>query len=178
MNPADESVVIVDEHNQVVGAATRREMRAKRLIHRSTYILVFNSFNQLFLHKRSTSKDIYPGYCDPAVGGVVLAGEDYDKGARRELEEELGITAVNLTTLFDFHFSDGVAPVWGRAYSCMYDGEIILQREEIESGDFVEIEHVLERSETEPFTPDGIHVLRLYLDRNRETRNRRAPALG
>src|SRR5262245_51895379 len=117
MSAADESVVIVDEHNQVVGAATRREMRAKRLIHRSTYILVFNSFNQLFLHKRSTSKDIYPGYWDPAVGGVVLAREGYDEGARRELGEEVGITDVNLKTLFDFYFSDGTAPVWGRAYS-------------------------------------------------------------
>ena len=104
MNAADESAVIADEHNQVVGAATRREVRAKKLIHRSTYILVFNSANQLFLHKRSASKDIYPGCCDPAVGGVVLAGESYDEGARRELEEELGITGVRLNTLFDFYF--------------------------------------------------------------------------
>jgi 8-oxo-dGTP pyrophosphatase MutT (NUDIX family) len=92
---------------------------------------------------------------------VVLAGESYDEGARRELEEELGITGVRLNTLFDFYFSDGTAPVWGRAYSCTHDGEITLQREEIESGDFLEIEHILERSESEPFTPDGIHVLRL-----------------
>lgn len=63
------------------GAATRREVRTKKLIHRSTYILVFNSANQLFLHKRSSSKDMYPGSCDPAVRGVVLAGESYDEGA-------------------------------------------------------------------------------------------------
>jgi isopentenyldiphosphate isomerase len=166
MNAADESVVIVDDHNRVVGAAARREVRAKRLIHRCAYILVFNSANQLFLHKRSTSKDIYPGRCDPAVGGVVLAGESYDQGARRELEEELGITEAKLKTLFDFFFTDGTAPVWGRAYSCTHDGDITLQREEIESGDFFEIEQILERSKTEPFTPDGIHVLRLYLDQS------------
>jgi len=108
---------------------------------------------------------------------VVLEGESYDEGARRELEEELGITGVRLNTLFDFYFSDGRAPVLGRAYSCTHDGEIILQREEIESGDFLEIEHILERAETEPFTPDGIHVLLLYLDRNRQAWNRRAASL-
>ena len=109
--------------------------------------------------------------------GSGSGGESYDEGARRELEEELGITGVRLNTLFDFYFSDGRAPVWGRAYSCTHDGEIILQREEIESGDFLEIEHILERSETELFTPDGIHVLRLYLDRNRQAWNRRAASL-
>jgi ADP-ribose pyrophosphatase YjhB (NUDIX family) len=108
---------------------------------------------------------------------VVLAGESYDEGARRALEEELDITEVRLNTLFDVYFSDGRAPVWERACSCTQDGEIILQRKEIESGDFLEIEHILERSETELFTPDGIHVLRLYLDRNRQALNRRAVSL-
>jgi hypothetical protein len=128
-------------------------VRAKKLIHRSTYILVLNSPNQLFLRKRSSSKDMYPGRCDPAVGGVVLAGESYDEGAGVNSKKS-SVSGVRLNTLFDFYFSDGTAPVWGRD-SCTHDGEIILQRQEIESGDFLEIEHILERSETEPFTRDG-----------------------
>ena len=164
MNPRDEIVVVVDERNRVVGAAPRWEVRAQKLIHRSTYILVFNSAGQLFLHKRSATKDVYPGRYDPAVGGVVCAGEDYDEGARRELAEELGVTEARLTTLFDFYFSDGTAPVWGRAYSCTHDGAVILQREEIASGGFLPIDQVLERSETELFTPDGLQVLRRYLN--------------
>ncbi|MBI1787012.1 MAG: NUDIX hydrolase, partial [Acidobacteria bacterium] len=38
-----EIVTIVDERNRVVGSAPRPEMRARRLPHRATYILVFNS---------------------------------------------------------------------------------------------------------------------------------------
>src|SRR5437762_3867127 len=103
MSAADEIVVIVDEHNKVVGAARRREMRAKRLPHRSTYILVFNSQGELYVQKRTTTKDVFPGYYDPATGGVVLAGESYEESAKRELAEVLGIHDVPLTPLFTFY---------------------------------------------------------------------------
>jgi 8-oxo-dGTP pyrophosphatase MutT (NUDIX family) len=164
MGAADEIVVIVDEHNQVVGAAPRREMRAMRLPHRSTYILVFNSRGELYVQKRTLSKDVFPGYFDVAAGGVVLAGETYEQGAERELEEEMGIRGVPLTRLFNFSFEDEHTRLWGCAFSCTYDGMVVLQEEEVESGAFVPVRDILRRAETEPFTPDGMHVLRRYLN--------------
>jgi hypothetical protein len=38
-----------------------------------------------------------------------------------------------------------------------------LQEEEIESGFFAALDQVLALSEKEPFTPDGIYVLKRYL---------------
>lgn len=163
MGPSDEIVAIVDEQNNVVGAAPRREMRANRLPRRSTYILVFNSRGELYVQKRTPTKDVFPGYYDPVAGGVVLAGESYEDGARRELAEELGIRDAPLTRLFDFCFADERARVWGRAFSCVYDGEIVLQEEEIESGTFMGIDDCLRLAETEPVTPDGLYALRRYL---------------
>ena len=163
MGAADEIVAIVDEHNNVVGAAPRWEMRAKRLLHRSTYILVFNSQGELYVQKRTPTKDVFPGYYDPAAGGVVLAGEGYEQGAERELEEEMGIRGVPLTWLFDFYFADENTRVWGGVFSCVYDGEVVLQEEEVESGAFMKIDDILRRAETERFTPDGMYVLRRYL---------------
>ena len=163
MNPADEIVAIVDEHNNVVGAVPRREMRAKCLPHRSTYILVFNSQGELYVQKRTLTKDVFPGYYDLAAGGVVLAGESYEAGARRELAEELGIDNVPLTWHFDFYYADAHTRVWGGVFSCVYDGQIVLQEEEIESGAFVPISDILRRAHTEPFTPDGLYVLSRYL---------------
>jgi len=49
--------------------------------------------------------------------------------------------------------------VWGRAYMCVYDGEIILQEEEVESGGFHGVDEVLKWAEDKPFTPDGMYVL-------------------
>ena len=163
MNSTDEIVAIVDKGNNVVGSAPRREMRAKRLPHRSTYILVFNSQGQLYVQKRTLTKDLFPGYYDPAAGGVVLAGESYEESARRELEEEMGIRDVPLSWLFDFFYSDDHTRVWGGVFSCVYDGRIVLQPEEIESGAFLQISDILRRAQTEPFTPDGMVALSRFL---------------
>jgi isopentenyldiphosphate isomerase len=161
---ADEMVVIVDDENRVTGAVTRVEMRRLRLPHRSTYILVFNSRGELFVQKRTMTKDVFPGYFDPAAGGVVLQGESYEEGAVRELEEELGIRDVPLTRRFEFHYADSGVQVWGAVFSCVYDGPMVLQEEEIESGFFLAPERVLERSAGEPYTPDGIYVVRRFLE--------------
>jgi 8-oxo-dGTP pyrophosphatase MutT (NUDIX family) len=164
MNPEDEIVLIVNENNKVTGNAPRPEMRAKGLPHRAAYILVFNSTGELFVQKRTMSKDIYPGYYDIAAGGVVLAGESYDESARRELEEELGIRNTELRAHFTFLYEEGSNRVWGRVYSCTWDGPMTLQAEEVERGFFMAPQMVLALSEKEPFTPDGIYVLKRYLE--------------
>ncbi len=163
MNPADEIVAIVDEHNNAVGATPRREMRAQRLLHRSTYILVFHPQGALYVQKRTMTKDVFPGYFDPATGGVVLAGESYEEGAVRELAEEMGIRDVSLTNLFDFYFEDERARVWGRAFSCIHEGQIVPQVEEVEYVEMMTIDDILRRARTEQFTPDGLLVVRRYL---------------
>ena len=163
MSAGDEIITIVDADNNVVGSATRREMRDRGLPHRATYILVFNSKGELFVQKRTMSKDIYPGYYDVATGGVVLADESYDLSAERELAEELGARNTPLTPHFDFKHEDDNNIVWGRLYTCTYDGRIVLQEEEVESGSFHTIDKVLELIKNESFTPDGIYVFKRYL---------------
>jgi len=164
MNPADEIVAIVDEHNNVVGAAPRWKMRAQRLLHRSTYILVFHPQGALYVQKRTMTKDVFPGYFDPATGGVVLADESYEEGAVRELAEEMGIRDVPLINLFDFYFDDERSRVWGRAFSCSYDGKIVPQVEEVEYVEMMTTDDILRRAATEQFTPDGLLVVRRYLE--------------
>lgn len=162
MGAEDELVTIVDERNRVVGAAPRREMRAGNLPHRATYILVFNSRGELYVQKRTEHKDVFPGYYDVAAGGVILAGESYEEGAVRELEEELGIRDVPLTRLFDFSYKDESVKIWGAAFSCLYDGEVVLQQEEVESGAFLVVDEVFRLAASQPFTPDGLYVLHRY----------------
>lgn len=159
VNPAEEIVIIVDEQNQPIGAVTRKIMRQQRLIHRATYILVFNSAGELFIQKRSRHKDIYPGYWDLAAGGVVLDGEEYDQSARRELREELGISGVKLRPLFDQYYEDGDNRVWGRIYACTSNGPFTLQEEEIDEGRFIALTEIATLSESEPVTPDGLLLL-------------------
>jgi isopentenyldiphosphate isomerase len=162
-NAAEEKIVIVDEHNNEIGSATRREMRARNLPHRATFILVFNSAGQLFVQQRTTWKDIYPGYYDAVCGGVVQEGETYEVSAARELAEELGIRDTELTALFDFSYRGKNNFVWGRAYSCIFAGAITLQEEEVAWGSFLALKEVLQLTADKPFTPDGLYVLNRYL---------------
>lgn len=163
MDNGQEIVAVVDEENRETGRITRAEMRARCLIHRATYILVFNSRHQLFVQKRTETKDIYPGFYEIAAGGVVLAGESYEDSALRELQEELGVVADDLNHLFDHFHDDGKNRVWGRVFSCFHDGPFRLQEEEVASGEFMDMEEVLAMIKEKPFCPDGVDILRRYL---------------
>jgi isopentenyldiphosphate isomerase len=166
MDPSQEKIIIVDEHNNEIDQVTRATMRARTLIHRATYILVFNSQGKLFVQKRTATKDIYPSHYEIAAGGVVLAGESYELSATRELYEELGIESESLTRLFDNFYDDGNNRVWGRVFACTYDGPMQLQKEEVESGEFMTINTILEMMKTHPFCPDGRDILNRVMKEN------------
>lgn len=163
MDGTEETVLIVDGQNRIVGAKPRPVMRRQNLPHRATYILVFDRDQRLFVHKRSHNKDVFPGYYDIAAGGVVIEGETYRQSAERELFEELGIRDVPLNYLFEFNYKDACCNVWGSVYQCEYNGEMKLQAEEIESGRFMKIEEILMDRESMPITPDSFFVLKRYL---------------
>jgi len=160
----EEIVTIVDKENNVTGHAPRSQMRSQGLIHRASYIYVFNSDRKLFVHKRVKTKDVFPGYYDLCAGGVILKDESYEVGAVRELEEEFGIANVPLNEHFVFYYKDDQIKVWGKVFTCTYDGEMVLQKEEIESGSFMKCEDVIKLSESQPITPDTLQVFKRLIN--------------
>src|SRR5437868_6936168 len=55
----DELFDVVDEQDRVTGQAARREVHARGWRHRAVHLLVVNSAQQIFLHKRSKTKDLF-----------------------------------------------------------------------------------------------------------------------
>jgi isopentenyldiphosphate isomerase len=163
-NPADELVDVIDEAGYTIGVVTRREMRTGRLPHRCTYVLVFNSAGELFIHLRTPTKDVYPSHWDVCIGGVLAAGESFDQGVKREIAEELGIDT-DATPLFDFHYRDDATFAHGKVYRVRHDGPFRLQAEEIVRGEFVTLAEALARIQRTPFCPDGVVVLQRFLAR-------------
>ncbi|MFH0783612.1 MAG: alpha/beta fold hydrolase [Pseudomonadota bacterium] len=155
----DEIVQIVDRHNRKISHLPRSRMRADRLIHRASYILVFNDKDEFFLQKRTAWKDIYPGFWDVAAGGVVLAEESYEDSAVRELTEELGVSDVVLEFLFDHYYEDDGNRVWGRVFTCRHNGPFVLQDSEVAGGRFISVAEALQLKDKEPLTPDGVKIL-------------------
>lgn len=163
-----ERVQIVDRLDRPLTGAPRREMRKLNLVHRAAYILVLDTQGHLFIHKRTMNKDVYPGYWDMTVGGVVLEGESYEEAALRELHEELGIRDIPLRALFAQYYEDAFTRTWGRVFACRNNGPFALQAEEIDEGRFVAFEAIDALRQEHPFTPDCVPLLKRLLRLRRQ----------
>lgn len=82
-----------DQEGNRLGQTERSRLHAEGLYHKSVVILLSNTKGELFLQKRSQSKDVCPGYWDGGVAGHVDPDEDFPETAERELGEETDILA-------------------------------------------------------------------------------------
>jgi isopentenyldiphosphate isomerase len=169
MSPAEELVDVIDDAGRTIGVTTRARIRAERVPHRCTYVLVLNSHGELFIHLRTPTKDLFPSHWDACIGGVLTAGESYADGVRREVREELGVD-VTPCELFPFRYADDRTIVHGMVYRLDHDGPFRLQPEEIVRGEFVTLEEAARRAEREAFCPDGLAVLREFELRHRDSK--------
>jgi isopentenyl-diphosphate Delta-isomerase len=138
MRFCEEFFDVVDESDRVIGRQTRREVHRLGLKHRAVHVLVFNARGQVFLQKRSMSKDTAPGMWDSSAAGHLDCGEDYDAAAKRELQEELGLDLggcpFRLLKL-EACAETGQEHVW--IYRCESEGPFTLHPEEIECGQWI-----------------------------------------
>jgi isopentenyldiphosphate isomerase len=126
---------VVNEHDEVIGRQTRREVHRQGLMHRAVHVLVFNGAGQIFLQKRSMNKDRQPGLWDSSASGHVDAGEDYDGCALRELREEIGLQLPEKPRrLFKLAACNGTDQEHVWVYRCEAEGPFRLNPEEIEKG--------------------------------------------
>ncbi|MFD0680041.1 MULTISPECIES: NUDIX hydrolase [unclassified Paenibacillus] len=94
MAQAEEVFDIYDEHLKPIGTASRTEVHAQGLWHRTFQCWIVNEQDgdrTLLFQKRHPQKDTFPGLLDISCAGHLLAGEGIEEG-NRELEEELGIS--------------------------------------------------------------------------------------
>ncbi|HEU4949021.1 MAG TPA: NUDIX domain-containing protein [Kribbella sp.] len=153
----DELVALLDDAGQVCGTAPRSVVRRDNLRHAATGVLVRNSAGDIYVHRRTTTKDVFPGWYDFMAGGVVAAGEEPYEAAVRELAEELGIKGVELERLPEGDYADEFTSYRAYLYACVWDGPIQHQPEEIDWGAWMSPAELLERLEDPdwPFVPDS-----------------------
>lgn len=89
-------IAVVDENDKPIGEFAQEEVWGKGLLHRIVRIMVEDEQGRILLQKRSMEVDTFPGCWDHSAAGHVDAGEDYEEAAKRELEEELGISNATL----------------------------------------------------------------------------------
>lgn len=164
MNPADERVDVVDSKDRVIGVVTRAEVRARNLLHRCAEIAILNRAGEIYVHRRTETKDVYPGMYDMVVGGVLASGESWEEGARRELREEAGVTGVELREIGRHAFDGQVERALMRLYEVTWNGPVTPQPEEIAWGAFVSFEELERMLAEHEFCPDSLEVFERWRD--------------
>ena len=159
---SDEIVDVVDAENRIVRRATRREVRAENLPHRGVGILCRDSTGRIYVHRRTPTKDVFPGMYDMLVGGVVASGETYDDAARREIAEELGIVGPEPRFLFQHHYVGPKNHAFVAVYEVTWDGPMRHQESEVEWGAFLDIGEVVRSLERWDYVPDGLEIFERY----------------
>lgn len=158
----NEMVAVVDENNTILDVVSRREMRALKLRHRAVFIAVMDDQDRLLLHRRSPHKDVWPNWCDIAVGGVVGAGEDFTTAARREVSEELGILDGALEEIdggVNQIFDDDTVSLVGRCYLLHHSGPFHFHDGEVVEAWWSTRQAFQEIRQRENFLPDSLALL-------------------
>jgi isopentenyldiphosphate isomerase len=138
VHPSEEIFDVVNAQDEVIGAASRAEVHARGLVHRAVHVLVFNQRGEVFIQKRSMTKDKSPGLWDSSASGHLERGEDYDTCALRELREEIGLTPpLPPQRLFKLGACQETDQEHVWVYRCQSEGPFTLNPAEIERGEWV-----------------------------------------
>ncbi len=159
-----EILEFVDVNDHVVGTATRAEIHRRGLMHRAVHIFVFNDRGQIYLQRRSDTKDRHPSKLDSSAAGHVDPGESYFDAAKRELHEELG-----LRTQIQEALRVPACDITDNEHVVLYESvaveEPIPDPEEIQWGAFVEPSELTRMTQENPedFVPAFVLLWNEYL---------------
>lgn len=97
-------VILVNQHDEVIGRMEKLEAHQKGLLHRAFSIFIFNSKNELLLQKRAKGKyhsdDLWTNTCcsHPSPGESIISASN------RRLKEEMGMSS-ELQSAFSFIYN-------------------------------------------------------------------------
>ncbi len=131
----NERFPVVDNNDRILHYASRSDVHGNNLRHRAVHILIFSQAGEVYLQQRARWKDRHPLKWDSSAAGHVNARESYDETARRELNEELGVT-VPLEKISKLPASERTDQEFVWVYRGEVSGNLVPNRTEIESGAF------------------------------------------
>ncbi len=154
----EEILPLVNENAEIIGKAPRSVCHSnKKYLHPVVHLHIINDKNEIFLQKRANSKKIQPNKWDTAVGGHVEFGEPIDISLKREAYEELGIKFFSAQLFDKYIWSSDIETEFVFAFLTRYNGNIIINKNEISSGKFWKINNIERNIDKKIFTPNFVN---------------------
>jgi isopentenyldiphosphate isomerase len=153
---AEELFPVVDEEGNEIACAPRTVCHDGKsmLLHPVVHFHLFNEKGELFLQKRSMTKDLLPGKWDTSVGGHMSPGESAEEALKREAGEELGLKN------FEFKFNRKYIWQSSRERELVYsftgtsEENPVVNPDEIEEGRFWPLQEINDNLGKDVFTPN------------------------
>lgn len=156
-------VELVDEDDNIIGTIEKEEAHRQGLLHRVAAIYLTNKQGEILVQVRDD------GRIEHSASGHVEISETYLDAAKRELEEELGVTNVDLREIGACKSKNekGVRRHYYRVYE-VEANPVKLQQKEVQAviwKDPLEVWKEMQVNDSRKLYSGGFrHTLKLYLE--------------
>ncbi|SHM29794.1 isopentenyl-diphosphate Delta-isomerase [Flavobacterium xanthum] len=150
----EENVILVNKNDEQIGLMPKLEAHEKAVLHRAFSVFVLNSKNEIMLQQRASQKYHSPLLWTNTCCSHQREGETNIQAGSRRLFEEMGFKT-ELKELFHFiykaPFDNGLTEhELDHVMIGYYDGEPVINPEEVESWKWMKIEEVKKDMELHP----------------------------
>lgn len=151
----EQQVILVNEGDEIKGAAGKMEAHEKGLLHRAFSVFIFNRKGEMLLQQRAMNKYHSGGLWTNACCSHPGPGEETEAAAIRRLKEEMGFET-KLEKIFDFvyraEFENGlIEHEFDHVFVGEYDDIIRYSQDEVMDWTYVNMQDISDTLKRSPF---------------------------
>jgi isopentenyl-diphosphate Delta-isomerase len=149
-----EQVILVNENDEEIGFMEKMQAHVEARLHRAFSVFIFNSKNELMLHKRAAHKYHSGGLWTNTCCSHPAPGESTIDAAHRRLQQEMGFDC-EIKEKFSFLYCkeldhDLTENELDHVFTGFYELDPVLNKDEVEDWRFISLEDLQKSLVTEP----------------------------